>query len=66
MYLKTVLTLDGFFSATMLPRSGVSRTAVKKQSALSPDEGNESTGSEGSKVMYLFVEMPINPMDLFR
>ncbi|KAG0086432.1 hypothetical protein BGZ93_000117 [Podila epicladia] len=43
------MPLRSSIKATQALYSGVSRTAVKKQSALSPDEGNESTGSEGSK-----------------
>ncbi|KAG0037564.1 hypothetical protein BGZ82_002288 [Podila clonocystis] len=43
------MPLRSSIKATQALYSGVPRTAIKKQSALSPDEGNESTGSEGSK-----------------
>ncbi|KAF9334980.1 hypothetical protein BG006_001142 [Podila minutissima] len=43
------MPLRSSIKATQELYSGVSRTAVKKQSALSPDEGSESTGSEDSK-----------------
>ncbi|KAG0027971.1 hypothetical protein BGZ81_005133 [Podila clonocystis] len=43
------MPLRSSIKATQALYSGVPRTAIKKQSALSPDEGNESTGSEGNK-----------------